>query len=1042
MSKYLDYDGLNYYTSKFKPSLAELIDGGAKNIYKITNVPTVSGVTIAKTDDSTVSINGTFSASTFVFFTLSGNNVRLPAGEYVVATEITGTIPARTLGITSDVVSVVLGSNAEFTLSEEKTIGLYVQFLSNDAPNGTIRIMICKKSDYQVSNKVVPYRPSYEDIVEQVEENETNISNIINSDGQYNIFNTNFGNATQLTVTFTENSDKTVTVNGTPDGNVAWIVIGQTTIKDTGDYYVSGCPSGGSWTTNQKTYRQRIAVNGAWRADDIGSGATISVTAGDIVDMQINIGTGYTVTNMLFKPMITKKEYKGIPYQPYALPNSELTASIVEVVDNGAKNLSEWGGGTATTDGSFVVQNQPITLKGGTYAVAFNTTANSGRCEIVFRDSNNTTVGSYTFDNSSTSTLSAEITLTADAIKFNIFSTKAATISNFMICTKATWDTSHTYQPYALPNTVITPSLIELVDEGAKNIIDVGVPRTETVTDVVFTINSDGTVNASTTATTAAERILWFYNDKTKMPDGIEAGKTYCFYCNSGTSNFGIDVWNSTNGTSWNSHFVANVGTYLVATIPTNSVGLGIRLLVPSGVTLDNVKAYPMICTKVAWDISHAYVPHRKDLAELTVDTDEDRASLVELVDNGAKNLIEFDEIGTTNTHGSTFETNGVRFTLNNDMSVSFERISASTSTANCWLLLNTALLDVSAFCDGKHILSGCPSGGTSSTYEMMATISGGSYTKRDYGNGVILDSVSGISPYIQLTVRSGFTGTATFKPMVCSKASWDISTAYAPYALPNTVITPGLIELVDSGAKNLFNPLTNQATSPYHTTADSAEGGTVTTTSNGSWARVAYPVTLKAGQYTYSGNVTATQGTNVIRFSTTSSGSEGTIIAEGISISGIGKISRDFTLNNDATIYIIYCANYSSTSATNTFTIAKNMICTKAAWGVSHAYQPYRPSYQELAERTTVYTVESSLFSYADTLTEGMHFARQNAGTGTDKPVSGNRYMYQIYVYNSYFATITAYEGQRTNAPVMYIANKENGTWGSWYKFEGTVVT
>lgn len=153
-------------------------------------------------------------------------------------------------------------------------------------------------------------------------------------------------------------------------------------------------------------------------------------------------------------------------------------AALVELVDGGAKNLSEWAGGTTETDGSFVVQNEPITLKKATYVISFNTTANSGRCEVVFRDENNN-VGSYTFNNISSSKLSSEITLTADAIKFNIFTTKAATITNFMVCTKAAWDISQTYQPYR-------PSYQELYERvetnknnilyaqktGVKNIMD------------------------------------------------------------------------------------------------------------------------------------------------------------------------------------------------------------------------------------------------------------------------------------------------------------------------------------------------------------------------------------------------------------------------------------------------------------------------------------------------------------------------------------------------------------------------------------------
>ena len=135
--------------------------------------------------------------------------------------------------------------------------------------------------------------------------------------------------------------------------------------------------------------------------------------------------------------------------------------ALIELVDSGAKNLSEWAGGTTETDDSFVVQNEPITLKQGTYVISFDTTADSGSCEVVFYDENDN-VGSHTFDNISSSKLSSEITLTADAIKFNLFTTKAATITNFMICTKAAWGISHEYQTYR-------PSYQELYEQTETN---------------------------------------------------------------------------------------------------------------------------------------------------------------------------------------------------------------------------------------------------------------------------------------------------------------------------------------------------------------------------------------------------------------------------------------------------------------------------------------------------------------------------------------------------------------------------------------------
>lgn len=149
--------------------------------------------------------------------------------------------------------------------------------------------------------------------------------------------------------------------------------------------------------------------------------------------------------------------------------------------------------------------------------------------------------------------------------------------------------------------------------------------------------------------------------------------------------------------------------------------------------------------------------------------------------------------------------------------------------------------------------------------------------------------------------------------------------------------------------------------------------------------------------------------------------------------------IGTGLTIPQGCKIHAIYI----QVAANTTFSLnADMMICKKVIYDADPNYQPYALSNAELTERTTIYTVESSLFSYVNTLSEGIHFAMQKATTGTDKPVSDKRYMYQIFVYNSYFATIIAYECQSTNAPIMYIVNKENGTWGSWFKFEGIAVT
>ena len=62
--------------------------------------------------------------------------------------------------------------------------------------------------------------------------------------------------------------------------------------------------------------------------------------------------------------------------------------------------------------------------------------------------------------------------------------------------------------------------------------------------------------------------------------------------------------------------------------------------------------------------------------------------------------------------------------------------------------------------------------------------------------------------------------------------------------------------------------------------------------------------------------------------------------------------IGEYVTLTVDCTGVYVYASNTYDASAGDTVSFSDLMICTKAAWTISPAYQPYRPSYQELYER------------------------------------------------------------------------------------------
>ena len=155
------------------------------------------------------------------------------------------------------------------------------------------------------------------------------------------------------------------------------------------------------------------------------------------------------------------------------------------------------------------------------------------------------------------------------------------------------------------------------------------------------------------------------------------------------------------------------------------------------------------------------------------ISTNED--ALIELVDSGAKNVLKFDGLSVTASP------QGVNFTLNADGTVTIKRVSAGTSNATSVLQLNGSDLYIDDYCNGNYQISGCPVGGGQGSYE-LGVISG-TYDVRDYGEGAILPDKGGnTNIYLRILARKDFDGEVTFKPMICSKAAWDISHTYQPY--------------------------------------------------------------------------------------------------------------------------------------------------------------------------------------------------------------------------------------------------------------------
>ena len=177
MSKFLDIDGLAYYTNKFKPSLANLVDNSQKNFIKVafTSKPSTSTrPSFTNNGDGSITINGSNAGDEYVPINdltsdlTNDLNTRytLPIGTYVIL-PITNTNIKVQVYMHNGTNRLWLADSRpnknRFTYtSENKAQYPYIAFRINimDATtfdNYTIYPMLCTQFDWEVSQTYVPY---------------------------------------------------------------------------------------------------------------------------------------------------------------------------------------------------------------------------------------------------------------------------------------------------------------------------------------------------------------------------------------------------------------------------------------------------------------------------------------------------------------------------------------------------------------------------------------------------------------------------------------------------------------------------------------------------------------------------------------------------------------------------------------------------------------------------------------------------------------------------------------------------------------------
>jgi hypothetical protein len=386
--------------------------------------------------------------------------------------------------VTTGILAVPFTKTASFNIirfgnsgaSKDAKISINVSNLENDkdyilafnvtAANPSVSIawtdtMICDKSIYDQDSTFQPYgAPNYdltrlqsEDraaLAEQVDKGAKNRFDEWNEIYKINKqYATSDNTISMNDVTFTY-ADGSITVSGTASSDVYFFVL----------------------TDSMQLSNENLVV--AWRSKTVNTMSLYVKYLGidpiettnsvlelpyrtDSASMAIHIPSGTQVSGTIDLMICTEEEFKISPtYQPYALPNSDLTyleaedrAALAEVVDSGAKNLATLATISMSASGSSA-ENIAITLKAGSYAVSYDYTVTSRNVQLYF------TGGGYTHECTSKSGsghYEEIITVPSDVTTYyRVYSSgSAATVSNIMVCTKAAFGVSKAFVPYRLP---------------------------------------------------------------------------------------------------------------------------------------------------------------------------------------------------------------------------------------------------------------------------------------------------------------------------------------------------------------------------------------------------------------------------------------------------------------------------------------------------------------------------------------------------------------------------------------------------------------
>lgn len=402
-------------------------------------------------------------------------------------------------------------------------------------------------------------------------------------------------------------------------------------------------------------------------------------------------------------------------------------------------------------------------------------------------------------------------------IRFGVVrSGEAITFSDIMICTEEDWNVSPDYQPYqGLPNTDLTrleaedrAALTEVVDSGAKNLFNFATASWSSYASTYTKDDTSISVTTSASGDSGCVRTSQYYFDTGEYVLSVEVSNITVI--SSSRVQIAIVQNNSViQAAAWDGVSSKIVLRFTIEEAANYSIYLyacRFSFTQSASVTFSNI----MLTTKAQFDLSNTYQPYAKTNPELTQLEAEDRAALIEQVDNGAKNLIPYPYIG-----GNSRTDKGITYMSDENGIISIT--GTCDGTGNSYFPLIPEANPQQILKSGKE-------------YIMFAKIEGTGYLTavfiNEIVNGTATDIVSiynlesgnynstftfiasegteGIS--VGIKIGSTVTNVQNLKVslMICTKAQFDLSSEYQPYAENNVTLTKE-VNILRTSMDNLF---------------------------------------------------------------------------------------------------------------------------------------------------------------------------------------------------------------------------------------------